>query len=271
MGRFPVARLSFFEAIGYSFLVKCFYLRLRDAGLAVSSIPTISLDSGSLDNRKLEIYSSGLLDWDEEQKLTIQLKSEARMAVSRWIQEKRYILRLLVSAVIFVISYFVFSLAVRDPLPVIDELVIAFALSTLYWIWEKRHDEKTELALVSRDMLYKAIEETDVSYSALVEDIERRYEEFSCSDVLDIAKKISIDDIPAMDIAADDAELFGSFKVVFHGFLSREEKSLLKTLKDIMEKKERGPKLKARIVHAYSTGAYDIYLLALAMSVFRTK
>ena len=234
--------------------------------MVVSSIPQIDLEKESTDKVELDIYSSGLLEWDEEQALMDSLKSDARMAVSHWIQEKRYVVRLVVSAVIFVLAYFVFSLAVRDPIPMIDELLIGLALAAVYWIHAKRNDEKAHVAIVKREAIYKAIDETNVTYLDMLETIEDRFRAYREYDVLEIASMMAEGRIFKLDIDPDDEDIWREFKETFLLQLKKDEKALYRDLEKAMDGK-KGEKFKQSIIHSHSTGVYDIYLLALARAI----
>ena len=236
--------------------------------MVISSIPEMKIDDESVDPVDLSIYSSGLLDWEDEQALMLSLKSDARVAVSHWIQEKRYVVRLLVSAFIFLAAYFVFSLAVRDPIPMIDEFLIGIALAAVYWIYAKKKDEKAQIAIVKRESLYKAIEETNCTYSDLLSDMEAKYDEFLKLEIVDMADRIANGRIEKLDVHEDDQALFNDFKVIFHKQLAREEKHLSAALDDVLRKNRRGDKFRSHLIHAYSTGSFDIYLLALAIAIY---
>ena len=247
--------------------MKCFFLRLGEEKMVISSIPQIEIDSETTDKVDLGIYSSGLLEWEDEQALMLSLKSDARMAVSHWIQERRYVVRLIVSAIIFVLAYFVFSLAVRDPIPMIDELLIGLALAAVYWVYAKGKDEKAHVAIVKREAIYRAIEETDVTYADMLETIEERYNAYREYDVLTITDMIAEGRIFKLDIDPDDADLFREFKEVFLEQMKKEERALYR---DMMKyfKGHRGEKFRHSLIHSHSTTSYDIYLLALALAVY---
>ena len=247
--------------------MKCFFLRLGREKMVISSIPQIEIDTDSTDKVDLGIYSSGLLEWEDEQALMMSLKSDARMAVSHWIQEKRYVVRLIVSALIFVLAYFVFSLAVRDPIPMIDELLIGLALAAAYWVFAKRKDEKAQVAIVKREAIYKAIEETNVTYADMLQTIEDRYNAYTEYDVLAITDMIAEGRIFKLDIDPDDAELFKEFKEIFLEQIRKEDKALYRDLMKAL-KGAKGEKFKHNLIHSHSTASYDIYLMALSLAIF---
>lgn len=60
-------------------------------------------------------------------------------SVKTWVAEQRFIPRFLAGAGVFLLTYLFLSLAVRDPLPMIDELLIALGVSiALYWYLARR-------------------------------------------------------------------------------------------------------------------------------------
>ncbi len=63
----------------------------------------------------------------------------AERSIRRWDAEARFVPRFLLSAAVFVVAFLFFSLVVRDPLPVLDELLIAFGLAAaLYTVLRRR-------------------------------------------------------------------------------------------------------------------------------------
>ena len=102
-------------------------------------------------------------------------------AVKFWLFELRFIPRFLVSSGIFLVVYFIASFAVRDPLPMIDEILIAGAVSVAAYILmgrrflgsqmaaEKRNDLRTVvdgIAFTESDFVKKAEELLEVCDTA---------------------------------------------------------------------------------------------------------
>ena len=60
-------------------------------------------------------------------------------AVKSWMAEQRFIPRFLISSGVFLVTYLFLSLAIRDPLPMVDELLLAMAASiVLYFVLSRR-------------------------------------------------------------------------------------------------------------------------------------
>ncbi len=64
-------------------------------------------------------------------------------SVNSWVSESRFIPRFLISASVFLFAYFFFSFAIRDPIPVIDEIALGIIASVLCYILLGRKYRKT--------------------------------------------------------------------------------------------------------------------------------
>ena len=69
------------------------------------------------------------------------MQNDAYLKLLRWLQEKRYIPRLLCSAVVFIVLYLFLSIAIPDPVPIIDEILLSFLGAVFVWIMLCRHNE----------------------------------------------------------------------------------------------------------------------------------
>ena len=70
--------------------------------------------------------------------------------VKAWVADVRFIPRFLISSGIFLILYLFLSFAVRDPLPVLDEIAISLGASIAAYILLGRKDMQSEAALKRR-------------------------------------------------------------------------------------------------------------------------
>jgi hypothetical protein len=71
-------------------------------------------------------------------------------SVASWLTEARFIPKFLVSSAVFLVVYLLMSLVFRDPLPMVDELLIAFGASILTYILMGRRDRSSNVALKKR-------------------------------------------------------------------------------------------------------------------------
>ncbi len=102
-----------------------------------------------------------------------ELYRKVETAVKSWITEKRFIPRFLASSALFMVLYFFFSLVVRDPLPMIDELAISLGGSLfLYFVLSRRATGSKEAAS-KRIMLRERIDSILFIHDPLVEEAEK--------------------------------------------------------------------------------------------------
>lgn len=92
--------------------------------------------------------------------------------VKRWMADQRFIPRFLISAGIFLIAYLFFSLVVRDPLPMIDEVALSTGAAVLCFILLGRRYLKTEPALRKRVQLRTKVDAIEFHPSEFVKAVE---------------------------------------------------------------------------------------------------
>lgn len=76
-----------------------------------------------------------------------ELYRQIDQEVKTWVADSRFIPRFLLSALTFMVAYFLLSFIIRDPVPVVDELVLSFGISILAYILLGRRDMQSEGAL----------------------------------------------------------------------------------------------------------------------------
>lgn len=87
-------------------------------------------------------FSSSSVNSSEIDESRIQTYNEIDTSVELWIQEKRYFPRLIISAFVFLVVYFFMSLVIRDPIPMLDELVGSTIASIAMWYYISTKDKK---------------------------------------------------------------------------------------------------------------------------------
>ena len=105
------------------------------------------------DETPVVLKSSGMLTKGQKDEASYALYSAIDFSVDRWIQDKQYIPRLLICAVVFMVTYFFMSLAIRDPIPMLDEVVVSTGLTIFCWIALAKRDTRSSLALQRRHVL----------------------------------------------------------------------------------------------------------------------
>jgi len=146
----------------------------REDGSALFLHPFDSLD------KFLEIVSKTEImgkygDEPRVESLTIFRNDLYRMiedAVNSWITEKRFIPRFLISSAIFLVAYLGMSLIVRDPLPMIDEILIAVAAALGSYFLLSRRDRNSSEALKRRVALRTKVDRIVFSEDSFVKEVE---------------------------------------------------------------------------------------------------
>lgn len=92
--------------------------------------------------------------------------------VRTWIGEQRFIPRFLISAAAFLISFLFMSLVIRDPIPIVDELLISLAIATVVFIAVGKRFVQSEPAGKRRIMLRSKVDGIVFTESPFVREVE---------------------------------------------------------------------------------------------------
>ncbi|WP_422481907.1 hypothetical protein [Pleomorphochaeta sp. DL1XJH-081] len=254
----------------------CFIIR-RSKGEPLYLTPFVDPKrAGSWDpDEEIRWHASTGLTAHEKDDALFTLYTQIDRGVDRWIQDARYLPRLLISAGVFLVVYFFFSLAVRDPLPMIDELVIASGLAVGTAIWLSRRDKKSEMAMKRRLEQKQNASRSDF----VIEEGISVYEDYldTCSylDTLDLADRLALvgDDGPLPELTLQelqDAPWIKQLHGVLLTHMQLRNKLLFSTYKQVMElhKVSGGSEaLSARLVKLAMRGDLDLPLLALLVAI----
>ncbi len=168
--------------------------------------------------------------------------------VNSWISEVRFIPKFLISAGVFLATYFILAFIVRDPLPVIDELAIGLGVSIGAFFLLGRRDRRSDMSLKKRVSLRSAVDRIVFKADPFVGEVE---------DALQQAEKKSPDDIVA--------SMFDPLK---HP-LTKEEKQDAEYLTRYLKKQfgnrelKRKEKLMSRIIKARKGGKETNFLTSV--------
>lgn len=253
----------------------CFIIR-RNKGETLYLSPFVDPKSGGEwdENEEICWHASTGLTAHEKDDALFTLYSQIDRGVDRWIQDKRYLPRLLLSAAIFLVTYFFFSLAVRDPLPMVDELLIATALSIGSALWLSKRDKKSEMAMKRKLELKQNASRSDF----VIEDSLSVYEEYldTCSylETLDLADRLAnIGEAPLPDFQipeGSDTHLHQDLKKTLMRNIELQDRALFAMCNRVVEvyKSPSGSEaLGARLVKLAMQKEIDLPLLALLLVV----
>lgn len=92
--------------------------------------------------------------------------------VEKWMAEKRFIPRFLFSAAVFLLAYFFAAVVIRDPVPLLDEILIALGASVLSYFLLGRQLKNSDLATRRRIKMRDAVDKIVFRESAFVRWVE---------------------------------------------------------------------------------------------------
>ncbi|MDD3942558.1 MAG: hypothetical protein PHR90_08810 [Sphaerochaetaceae bacterium] len=221
--------------------------------------------------------STGLTTHEKDDALFI-LYSQIDRGVDRWIQDKRYVPRLLIAAAIFLVVYFFFSLAVRDPLPMVDELVFALAGAIGASVALAKRDKKSDLAMKRRLELKQNASRADFVILEGLSAYEAYLDTCSYLDTLDLADRLAMatdQELPPLDIPQEQR---GEWEREFLGLLKKDfslsRKQFFHRFEQIMAVQRAGKAdeaLAARLVKLAMHQQLDLPLLAFLVTASKQR
>lgn len=187
-------------------------------------------------------------------------------AVKGWLSEQKFISRFLLSAVAFLVVYFASTLLIRDPIPVIDEILLGLAGSGLTFFYLVKKDQNSSQALKKRVELRTKIDRILFEEDPFVKEVEDfliRNEELPAEKLLDsmmVEESFSIDD-------KDDARQLLSY--LEKRFGSRELKKQSKLISMAYASQNTGKAVKA-LNHLAESKKIDLSLFATYTRIKRS-
>lgn len=121
-----------------------------------------------------------------------ELYRSVDVAVRRWLSENRFIPRFLVSAGAFVLAMFVMAYVLKGglPIPVIDELAIALAVSIGTYLAIGKKELVSEAATKKRVALKNAIDRITFVHSPLLARVEEELHRYESGKLEDLVSEI---------------------------------------------------------------------------------
>ncbi len=119
-----------------------------------------------------------------------QLHRMSENWVRTWISDLRFIPRFLISALVFLFAYFFCAFIIRDPIPILDELVIGLGCSLLTYILLGRKDAKSDAAAKKRLSLRTAVDRILFTESNFVKGLEEYLHQNESSSIDNLIQEI---------------------------------------------------------------------------------
>lgn len=238
-----------------------YYLRLRHYSLLL----TYRERKDGCDRPVFSLFSSGMISDEERDEVRGSLYAGQLKSIRAFVQDRYYIPRLIISAMVFLIFYLFFSLVIRDPLPLIDEIILSAAAALICYGLLSRTDEKLaiyrNLASAAHDSLSLMKEEYSEECAAL----ESYYD--SLSSYCDIPAMIDClvsrsEDYPHLQLSLSD-ELRKAF--VSYTDENRIYRSYMKHLNNV--RTDGDLRLSSLMRQAAANDNLDVYLLCILSQI----
>ena len=245
------------------FDVEAYILKLKHYDLMLCNLEHKNVNPEDI--KGFRIHSANMLDDETRDNLDTYLLSKGETTVSHFLQDKHYIPRLIISALVFLLVYFFLSLVVRDPIPMIDELIASSLLSVLTFLALSKRDIR--LARESKLMydMKKELSNATLIQELFIEQIEAYYYEISSKySILEISDILSKTD-ELTEIEKLEISLPNDFISIINNYLHKTNKNLNYYLKLVKECKKRDEKLSARLVRAATNDSLYLYLLSILL------
>lgn len=241
-----------------------FCLRRERGILALADFKTI-IESGPEEVSTSRYIISTTISPQEEDEIADKIIPALDKRINYWIQDKHYIVRLFISALVFILLYFFCSLVIKDPLPLIDELLISLTGSAISWFIVAKRDIEAKIAKNARREWHSSIENAELLYSSEIGEIE---------EYLAVIDRINFKDLIGRIVDNDIPEYNGTYskplRAALDSYLHYSKKLERRYISELDCGEYNGQKLIKNLLQDYSTGNLDLYLLAFAMG-FRQK
>ncbi len=216
----------------------------------------------------LQVFSASTVTQEQKDELHRTIYKEIDRGVDRWVQDTRYLPRLFLGGFVFLVAYFILSLAVRDPIPMIDELVIA-SIATLAAVHiMSRRDRKSSLALKQRLTLKNQAGACTFALDDELKTLEHHLYELSLSDPIDLAESIATGEISfPCDLQGKNLLHFKEQFLTWVSFKRKNMLSLVKQLEKIEGDSIRQETFSSRLLKLSMNGTLDLPLFALTVEL----
>ena len=106
-----------------------------------------------LENEDIRGYYGSSPSAEDMQSFQANWKVKIDLAVRAWFNDSKFILHFILATGIFLLSFYFLSYVIRDPLPLVDEIVLSLILAALGWYRLVNQDVQSEKALLKKQEL----------------------------------------------------------------------------------------------------------------------
>lgn len=256
-------------------MITCYILqRHKKSSLCLSPYLDTERVANYAEDEQVVLKSSGMLTKNQRDEVSYSLYAAIDFSVDRWIQNKQYVPRLLVCAVVFTVAYFFFSLVIRDPIPMLDELVISSALTIFCWTFLSKRDTRSSVAQRRRyELKLRASEREEVIEEGLFS-LEQYLDEIGQLDPLQVCNSLCLVEPEAVkpDFASQLGENLVEIRAMLVQDLTLHDKQILHTAHRIVELRAHqkpDEKLAAKLFHLSAQDQIDLALLSCTVALLQ--
>jgi len=150
-------------------------------------------------------------------------------AVLSWIQDRRFIPNLFYSAGVFLALYFIFSFGIRDPILMVDELILAVAGTAGFYWYRLRRDRARPQAVNLTDKLKTMVDKIEFREDSFVKEVEgllHRFESISGERLLESMMASEEGSFSSSDLE-DAQQLLSYLEKRFSGKIYRQQEKII--------------------------------------------
>lgn len=252
-------------------MISCFVLKDKIKNLYLTPFLKDKMIGSKDSEEKVVWYSSEKLNEEDRDNARLFAYKEIDESINLWIQEKRYFPRLLISAFTFLVVYFFMSLVIRDPIPMLDEMVGSFLGAILMWMFISKRDKQSDIVNKKKLEIKREVSNADFQINKNLSALEFYLDDLRSYDLIDLSDKLLfVDEETLKPLTLEDS----SFLPFFNDYLSKQifvKNSLMKDYfnKVIESRKEKikNESLSSKLVQLSREAQIDVPLLALMIMI----
>jgi hypothetical protein len=222
------------------------------------------------------------IDWDPENNIVIEISNKISSdnrenylfelytgidrGVNSWIQELKYIPRFINSALAFLIVYFFMSFVIRDPIPIIDELLIGAAAAIGVYLFTAARNKKSDIAMKKRVELKNQADQAAFKVEEKLLIMEEKLLEYDEMSAVTLSDKICGDEggITVLKKTERTADIADYIQLILKR--NDKQKKILRRLPSVNTEREKTA-MSAHLLNLSGRRKIDLPLLALYKSM----
>ncbi len=174
---------------------KVYFLKWKNSSLIVNDYTDLNLMENLTEGNISVSYGGSLTDVDHEL-IKTEFRVNIEKAVNRWINDSKFLIHLLLSAGVFLVSFYFLSYVVRDPVPFVDEIILSFVLAGLAWYRLKNQQNQSEKVIQKKVELEQYLSDVSYESSDFVTQVELYLEKLGSMDQEERSRMIESGAVP---------------------------------------------------------------------------